>query len=154
MAKSSRTCAMFKGLPSSKIWKQIARLNLIAGTPETAFKFDPSIRKIELFLIKQPVSGQAIGLRKFWRHNLPTLKFHNENVDFSVKHIVTETKEDIQKCPTKIIIHNEGSQVNELDCSNKHYSEILKEVVGLTKATPVPSEEIPVITRPGEEKLY
>lgn len=139
------SAAMFKGLPSSRIWKQQARLNQIAGSPSTAFKFDPKYTKVELLLIEKSVLAPAFGLRRFWRQNLPTLKFHNDNVDFVLTRIATKTKEDLAKCPTKIVLHLADGSTQELDCSNKNSSKILKELVKVTGATPVPEEEIPVL---------
>lgn len=150
MAKVGST-AMFKGLPSSRTWKQAARLNQIAGTPQTAYKFDPKYTKIELLLIQKNVFAPAFGLRRFWRQNLPTLKFHNDDVDFVLTRIATKTKEDLVKCPTKIILHHADGSVQELDCSNKHSNKILKELVALSEAKAVPKEEIPVVKHVGEE---
>lgn len=150
MAKAAST-AMFKGLPSSRIWKQAARLNQIAGTPETAYRFGPKYTKIELLLIQKSVHAPAFGLRRFWRQNLPTLKFHNDNVDFVLTRIATKTKEDLAKCPTKIILHHADGSAQELDCSNKHSNKILQELVALAEATAVPAEEIPVVRHRGED---
>lgn len=145
---------MFKNLPASRILKQITRLNNIAGTTENAFKFSSKYTKIELFLIKDNIFGQAIGLKKFWRNNLPTLKFHNEDVNFVLTRINTTTKEDLAKCPTKIVIHDNADKKYEIDCANKLVSDILKEVVQVTEATPVPSSEIPVIATPQQKDTF
>lgn len=146
MSKSS--CAMFKNLPTSKVLKQIARLNNIAGTPETAYKFDPKYKKIELLLIQKSVHGPSIGLKKFWRQHLPTLKFHNDDINFTLTRIHTETKEDLKKCPAKIIVYDEANQKIELECANKQASDILNELVKLTSAQPVPETQIPTIRAP------
>lgn len=147
MTRGPGPSAMFKNLPKSAIGRQISRLNMISGSPETAFRFNPDIRKIELYLIKDSVLGSAIGLKKFWRQNLPTLKFHNQDVDFLVTRIKTQQKEDLLKCPTKILIYYSNSNKSEIECSNKHHSDILKELVDATGAAPVPESEIPVMKR-------
>lgn len=152
MGKASSS-SMFKNLPSSRILKQITRLNNIAGTPETAFKFSPKYTKLELFLIKQNVSGSAIGLKKFWRNNLPTLKFHNEDVNFVLTRINTTTKEDIAKCPTKIVVYDNASNKHEIDCADKQVSDILAEVIKATEATQIPEKEIPVIATPQQDSF-
>lgn len=140
--------AMFKNLPKSRILKQITRLNNISGSPQTAYKFDPKYTKLEVYLIKNSVLGSAIGLRKFWRQRLPTFKFHNENVDFVFKRIVTQTKEDLAKCPTKIVIHDSMGNKNEIDCSNETVDGIFEKVVKATEASPVPSDQIDFVPVP------
>lgn len=152
MNKTSNS-AMFKNLPSSRILKQITRLNNIAGTPETAFKFNPKYTKLELFLIKHNVSGSAIGLKKFWRNNLPTLKFHNEDVNFVLTRITTSTKEDISKCPSKIIVYDNADKKYEIDCADRQVSDILAEVIKVTEASPVAEKEIPVIATPQQDNF-
>lgn len=146
MAKS--THSMFKNLPTSKVLKQIARLNNIAGTPETAFKFPSKYNKIELLLIQKLVHGPSIGLKKFWRNNLPTLKFHNDETEFCLTRIKTKNKADLEKCPTKILVHSQNNEVIEIDCANKTAYEILKNLVKRTGANSVPAKEIPIIKEP------
>lgn len=147
------THAMFKNLPSSRILKQVARLNNIAGTAETAYRFDASkVKKIELLFIHQNILGAAVGLKKFWRHNLPTLKFHNDDINFVCTRINAETKEEAEKCPTKIIIHSPDNNKTELNCSAKHSSVILQELIKATGATSVPTSEIPVVKSPAAKQ--
>lgn len=144
-------CAMFRDLPSSKILKQIARLNNIAGTPERAFKFDSSkISKVEMFLIHKNVHGPSVGLKKFWRQDLPTLKFHNDDIAFVMNRISASTKAEVAKCPSKIVVHKTDGGVIELDCADKHSTDILRQLAKLTGAKNVMAEDIPVIVAPPE----
>ncbi|ABN66944.2 predicted protein [Scheffersomyces stipitis CBS 6054] len=155
MAKSG-SCAMFKGLPSSRILKQITRLNAIAGTSESAYKFDASkYTKIELFLQQKNIHGPAVGLKKFWRQNLPTLKFHNDDIQFSLTRIQAETAAEVAACPSKIVVHSvDPASKIEIDCKGKHSSVILNELVEATKATNVPIEEIPVLRPPQQKESW
>ncbi|KAK6458385.1 uncharacterized protein RJT20DRAFT_31326 [Scheffersomyces xylosifermentans] len=155
MAKGSG-CSMFKDLPSSRILKQITRLNNIAGTTESAYKFDQSkYAKIELFLQQRNIHGPAVGLKKFWRLNLPTLKFHNDDLQFVLTRIATESKADVAACPSKIIVHGVDPKDNlEIDCAGKHSSVILQELVKATGAVGVPADEIPRIKTPQEKESW
>lgn len=144
---ATRNCAMFKGLPSSRVWKQAARLNNIAGSSATAYRFDAKYTKIELLLIQKNVLIAAFGLRRFWRENLPTLKFHNDGISMFLTRIATQTKAEADACPAKIILHQANGTTQELDCRSKHSSDILKELVALTGAQAVPAEEIPLVRR-------
>lgn len=143
---------MFKGLPTSKLLKQIARLNLISGTPKTAFKLGPQVQKIELVLLYKNIYKKGSGLKRFWRYNLPALKFHNENVDFVLTRVKGNDKSEIAKVPSKIIIHKTDGTKSELDCALQTNSEILKKVVKATDAVLVPQEEIPTVATP-EDRL-
>lgn len=139
---------MFKDLPRSKLLKQIARLNLIAGTPKTAFKLGPQVKKVELFLLHKNIFVPGAGLKKFWRQNMPVLKFHNDDVDFVTTRLIAENKEEVAKAPTKIIVHNKDGSSTEFDCALKTNSQILNELVKVTEGVKVSEENIPVIARP------
>jgi len=144
-------CAMFKDLPSSKILKQITRLNNIAGESHRAYKLDSTkFSKIELFLIQKNVHGPSVGLKKFWRQDLPTLKFHNDDIGFVCTRIQVDNKADVEKCPSKILVHKTAGGAIEIDCLNKHSSEILKELARVTEAKNVKADDIPVLVAPAE----
>lgn len=139
----------FKDLPTSPVLRQVARLNKIAGTPATAFRFDPlKVREIEVFLTQKNAHPPSKGLRKFWKENMPTLRFHNDDVGFAMTRIAVNKDEDLAKMKAKIVVHttNDGSQ--SINCANKDQSVILDELVKLTEAKPVPEAEIPVISNP------
>lgn len=142
------SASMFKDLPKSRILKQIARLNLIAGTPQTAYKLGPEIKKLELILILKNVFKPAAGLKHFWRKNLPVLKFHNEHVDFVATRVRAHTKEEVAKVPSKIIVHGTDGSKKDIDCIFSSHSDILAKVVEATKAIPVEAAEIPVLAVP------
>lgn len=144
------TASMFKDLPKSRILRQIARLNLIAGTPKTAYKLGPEVKKLELILILKNVFKPAAGLKHFWRKNLPVLKFHNDHVDFVATRVRAKTKEEVAKVPSKIIVHGTDGSKKDIDCIFTSNSEILAKLVEVTKATPVEAAEIPVIEVPKE----
>lgn len=142
------SASMFKGLPTSKLLKQIARLNLIAGTPKTAFKLGPQVKKVELILLYKNIYKKGSGLKRFWRYNLPVLKFHNDNVDFVLTRVKAGNKDEVSKVPSKIIIHNTDGTKGELDCALQTHNEILKKLVKATDAVLVPQQEIPTIAVP------
>lgn len=139
---------MFKGLPTSQLLKQIARLNLISGTPKTAFKLGPQVKKVEIIILHTNIYKRGAGLKKFWRQNLPVLKFHNEDVDFILTRVKAATKEEIAKVPSKIIIHKEDGSKGEIDCALQNHKEILRRLVKATDAVAVAAEDIPTIAVP------
>ncbi|KAK6460948.1 hypothetical protein DFJ63DRAFT_212131 [Scheffersomyces coipomensis] len=151
---AASSCSMFKNSPSSKILKQIYRLNLIAGNPENAYKLNPEkYSKIELFLIQKNVHAQSVGLKKFWKDFLPTLKFHNDDIDFIMTRIKVNNKAEAAACPAKILVHGKDQKDNvEIDCANLHSSKILRQLVTKTGAVNIPLEEIPRIRDPNEQK--
>lgn len=144
---ASTSAQMFKNLPVSPVLKQIARLNMIAGNPSNAFKFGSQCKKVELILQEKGVFGPAVGLKRFWRQNLPVLKFHNYDTDFFLTRVRAENKEDIKKIPAKIIVHEENGGKQEVDCKGLDNQAILAKLVEVTQATPVPEADIPVVGR-------
>lgn len=144
------SASMFKDLPKSRILRQIARLNLIAGTPETAYKLGPEIKKLEIILILKNVYKPAAGLKQFWRKNLPILKFHNDHVDFVATRVRAQDKEEVAKVPSKIIVHGTDGSKKDIDCLFTSHSDILAKLVEVTQATPVDAAEIPVLAVPKE----
>lgn len=137
---------MYRNLQGGVIPKQVARLNFIAGTPKTAFKFGPKYTKMEIFLINQTPQKASVGLKQFWRQHLPTLKFHNEDFQFIMKRITVENKADAAKVPVRIDLYDAEDKKIQLDCSFKSELDILQEVLSKTEATPVATEDIPKIT--------
>ncbi|CAH2354499.1 54S ribosomal protein Mrp49p, mitochondrial [[Candida] railenensis] len=135
---------MFRNLPKSRIAKQAARLNQIAGTSENAYKLGPKYSKMEIFLINQTPQRASVGLKQFWRQHLPTLKFHNDDFEFIMKRIKVEDTKEAEQCPVKIDLYEAQNQ-NKLtiDCSFKSESEILEEIIKSTEAAPVDSKDIP-----------
>lgn len=97
-----------------------------------------------------------MGLRKFWQTYLPTLKFYNEELQFSVKRIslsegvkdkekalqLETDRELVEKCPSKIVLQYADAKKVELDCKNKHSDEILSELIKISKAEKVPEAEL------------
>lgn len=141
---------MFKSLPQSRVLKQIARANLIAGTLENAFVLNPSkFKRVELLVIQKNIHEPAIGLRKFWKENLPVLQFHNNDIEFAVTRIKVNNKDEVKQCPIKILVTPVGSEAKlEIDCAHLNQSKILKKLVKLTGATPVAEEDIPKLRAP------
>lgn len=136
--------SMFKGLPLKGINRQIARLNLISGNTSNAYRFGSHIKRIELVLLHKMVYIPLAGLKKFWRRNLPVLKFHNDDTEFVVTRVRAQTKAEIKAAPIKIKVHETSGNVIEVPCALKDNDEILKKVVEVSKAESVPKEEIPV----------
>lgn len=136
---------MFKNMPKSRLLKQIARLNLISGTPETAFKIDPTkYSKIELLLAESRGDGKSVGLRKFWKHNLPTLKFHNDDIDFVVTRVAAETKDEEALVPVKLLVYG-TAETKTFNVASEHSDNILEQLVKYTNAKSIPEEELPTI---------
>ncbi|CAN3372643.1 hypothetical protein DIURU_004864 [Diutina rugosa] len=139
----------FRNLPSSPVLRQVARLNQIAGTTETAFRMDPSkIKAIELVLVQKNVHQPSSGLRKFWKQNLPTLQFHNNDVRFTMTRVKTASKDELAKVPASVVIHKVGDDKVVVNCLDRSPKDILRKVVHATGATPVPDAEIPRIAQP------
>ncbi|EGV61499.1 54S ribosomal protein, mitochondrial [Yamadazyma tenuis] len=139
MAKPKTLNSMFPGLPKSRLLKQATRINIIHGSTATAFKFDPKFTRLDLILPQNRLHKPSIGLRQFWKHNLPTLKFHNYDTEFHVLKVQTDSDQELAKCPTKVVIHTESGN-QEVSCEGISHSDILAKVVQLTGATPVDPE--------------
>lgn len=136
---------MFRHLPKSRIPKQVARLNQIAGSSENAFKFGPRYTKMEIFLINQTKQPASKGLKFFWRQHMPTLKFHNEDFGFVLKRVKVDDPAAADKVPVRIDLYDAAHNKTEIDCSFKSESDILAELLNKTEATPVAEAEIPRI---------
>lgn len=132
---------MFPGMPSSRLLKQAIRINKIHGDTNTAFTFDPKYTKFELIFPQRRVHTPSIGIRHFWKHNLPALKFHNFDRDFAVRKVATESGEELQQCPVKLVVHETLNKV-EIDCGNLDNSEILAKLIQATGASPVPESDL------------
>ncbi|SGZ52226.1 CIC11C00000004822 [Sungouiella intermedia] len=142
------SASMFKGLPTSKILKQIARLNNITGTPRTAFKFGPLVKKIELIILLKNIFKASSGLKKFWRQNLPVLKYHNDDVEFTLTRVRAMSKEEIAQVPTKIVIHLADGTKSEVDCAMQTHNQILKKLVNSTGAVAIAPDDLHTIPVP------
>lgn len=140
MAKAANK--MFLGLPSSRLLRQATRINKIHGDSSTAYSFDPKFQKFELIFPQQRVHKPSIGIRQFWKHNLPTLKFHNFDKEFQVRKVATESPEELAKCPVKLVVYDENLNKFEIDCQGIDQSEILSKLIQQTDAKAVPQEEL------------
>lgn len=141
--------AMLKTLPRSAILKQIARANAIAGSPATAFRLDPKlVSRVELVLVQKVHNYASSGLKDFWRQNLPTLRFHNDDVDFVLTRYGISSKEELAKIVAKIIVHSPDGSTLQINCANVDAPGILDLVVKATNAVSVPELEIPLIETP------
>lgn len=134
---------------SPRLLKQIDRVNKLRGTPETSYKFDASkIKEVELFVYRQkPIVFQpAKGLKSFLKDSLPTLRYHNPDIQFTVTNIKAELEDELKKIPLKLNIkaHNE-SDSSSIECANQPPHWILSELVKRTKARQMTAEEIPLI---------
>lgn len=139
-------------VPASKVAKQFARLNLIGGNSKTAFKIDSNqYPKVELLLAQSRGHGPSVGLRKFWKQNLPTLKFHNDDISFIVNRIQANDKSEEKLLPTKLVIYNANSEKHEINVANEHSSDILEKLVKFTNAQSIPESEIPFFTKTQSE---
>ena len=70
---------------NKKIENAIKKINKLTANPETSFKFDAErFKEIELFVYGQrPITYKpAWGLKLFWKDNLPTLRYHNPDIQF------------------------------------------------------------------------
>lgn len=137
-------------LPTSRILKQAARLDIISGAmpPARAYKLGDAVKKIELVMISKNVYKGDAGLKYFWRIDLPVLKFHNDDVEYVVTR-VRASKEEIPQVPCCILVHEAGGNVQKIDCRNHFHSEILDKLVAATGATEIPALTIRAFT-PGK----
>ncbi|WPK25502.1 hypothetical protein PUMCH_002819 [Australozyma saopauloensis] len=136
----------------NKLLRQITRLNIIAGTPETAFKFGPELKKLEVVIYSKNILAHGAGLKKFWKLNLPTLKFHNDDVDFVVTRVRPTKREDFDKIPLEVRLHQENGKMQKVDCTNKDNESILREVVEMMNAKLVAEKDIPTLYRYEHQK--
>lgn len=139
---------MFKGLPTSKLLRQIARFNLISANPRAAYKLGPDIKRLELFLVHKNVYKPGAGLKKFWRENLPALKFHNDDVEFVVLRFVAPDKTQLSQAPCILRVHRKDGKYTDLDCSLKSNVDIMRRMVKETGAVRVPEEDLEVMPYP------
>ncbi|CAI5760183.1 unnamed protein product [Candida verbasci] len=134
------------GKYNSTIRKQIIKLNNLTGTKETAFKFNPSFSKFEMWIylqnsIPHPPSN---GLKQFFVDYLPTLRFHNPDFEYKINTIMNvESESQLNKIPLKLKLS--GDDTVEIDCKGKSGSDILKELTEKGKLMPVSEEDIPKI---------
>ncbi|CAK9442148.1 uncharacterized protein LODBEIA_P58910 [Lodderomyces beijingensis] len=141
-----------KGLQnySLPLRKQIAKINTLRGTPETSFKFDASkYKEFEMFIYHQTpvVYKPAHGIRSFWKKSMPTLRYHNPQIQVTVNAVVVDDEKDLVKIPLKLKIHGHKPEDNAvIDCASKSPSQILAELVELTNARRMTQDEIPLIS--------
>lgn len=138
---------MLSNLSSQRTLRQIKWINQILGNSKTSFKLNQNINKIELILVDKFQNQSSCGLKKFWKNNLPTLKFHNEKINFVLKRIFLPKENDdkIVKIASKINVYNNDNTVQNIGCECKESEEILKELVLVTQATPVAENEIQLL---------
>ncbi|KJX94145.1 50s ribosomal protein mrp49 [Zymoseptoria brevis] len=83
------------------------------------------------------MNGGHMGARKFWRHELVRMKYHNPSVPMSVE------RSELQDGPAVMSVHfaaKDGEASDRVESINmKSYtnSEILDALINLTKATPI-----------------
>ncbi|KAG5417985.1 MRP49 [Candida metapsilosis] len=127
--------------------KQIKRINNLRGKPENSYKFDASkYKELELFVYQQRpfVYKPANGIRYFWKESLPTLRYHNPDVQFTVTNVTVENEEDLPKLPLKLQIHGQSEENNSvIDCASKPPHQIFSELIKVTNARKLAEEEIP-----------
>lgn len=137
-------------LPTNKILRQIARLNLLAGKPQLAYKFDDKYKALELIVLSKNNYLKTAGIAKFWKYNLPILKFHNDDLDFIVKRVRPETKDDIKNFESALVVRSTDSEPIVIKCNDKSPGRILEELVKVTNARQLKQSEIPLIEVPAE----
>lgn len=140
MAKAKIANKMFAGFPSSRLLKQAARINKIHGDSLNAYVL-PGVKKVDLVLPFTRSYRPAFGIRQFWKHHLPTLKFHNYETEFNVMKVQTESETDLKNCPVKVIVHEDLNK-HEINALDLDPNEILTKLVELTKAKPVPESDL------------
>lgn len=137
-----------KGLPGHKILRQVARLNLVAGDSTTAYKLPSTVKKLEVLMMTKAVNRRFVGLNHFSKWTFPTLKFHNDDVDFVVTRVKPEHKEEYPQVPCALFIHKTSGDMTRIECNEMSHLRILQELVKATNALPVPELEIPHIPLP------
>ncbi len=132
---------------NKKIENAIKKINKLTANPETSFKFDAErFKEIELFVYGQrPITYKpAWGLKLFWKDNLPTLRYHNPDIQFTVNNITVESESELSKLPLKLKVHGtDQSNSFEINCTDKPPSKILSELIEITKARKLTEEELP-----------
>lgn len=108
-----------------------------------------NVSKIHMVFAARMKDGH-LGPRKFWRQCLPRLKYHNPTVSMTVE------RNTNQEGPAVMTVHfteadaaKEAEKVVTIDMKYKHESEILAQVMELTKAEPVSAtqEEIDMLQK-------
>ncbi len=118
------------------------------------------VRKLHLEFAKKINKGHA-GARKFWRHALPRLKYHNPAIPMSVTRTtdqagpatltlsfgqpsnssssLTRTRNTVVSPSTvpSVQVHSNIDRTEVIDVKDIHDSEILDKLMSLTNATPV-----------------
>lgn len=134
--------------PGSQYFREIASLKRITGAIETrkaAIKIDPlKYNKVELIM---PLNRylKSRGLRHFWKTYLPTIKFHNDDINFIVTRVTTSDPNDpeqAKKVPVKIHLHNLNSPVKEINVDSVGVDAILDQFITSAEATPVDPKDI------------
>ncbi|ODV90669.1 hypothetical protein CANCADRAFT_24324 [Tortispora caseinolytica NRRL Y-17796] len=145
--------SMFKGLPTTRNGRQIARLNALVSGPG-ALKTPDNLRAMKLIFKLDNKYGH-MGARKFWRTHAPVIQYHNPNLQILVTRIETNTDEEAIKVPAKMVLEydeSSGMKPVEIDIKSKMSDEILELFRSAAKATEVPAEDIPVFTTQKNQK--
>ncbi|KAI5949613.1 MRP49 [Candida jiufengensis] len=129
------------------VLKQIKKVNRLRGTSKNSYKFDQSkYKEFELFIYHQRpfLYKPANGIRNFWKESLPTLRYHNPEIQFTINNITVENEEDLTKLPLNLKIHGTSKENDSvIDCISKPPHQIFSELIKLTNARQMNDEEIP-----------
>ncbi|KAI3405134.2 MRP49 [Candida oxycetoniae] len=132
-----------------KITRQIKRVNNLRGRPSSSFKFDASkFKEFEFFIYHQNpyIYKPASGILRLFETALPTLRYHNPDVQFTITKVEVNDPKELLELPLMVKIYGENPEnVQTIDCTNKPPHQILNELVELTNARKLKKEEIPFI---------
>jgi large subunit ribosomal protein MRP49 len=129
-----------KGLPASRALKQAHHLDLISNFENSAYKLN-TVDKLEVIFKNHSAYGH-FGMRQFWKYNLKTVYFHNPDLPIEVKRIECATKEEQLQCPCIIKVHLKDGKVETIEGKDKHSSTIMQQLIDLTDAEKITSEEL------------
>ncbi|EMG47358.1 hypothetical protein SBY92_002818 [Candida maltosa Xu316] len=135
-----------KGKYKPRIIESIKRINRLTGTPETAYKFDSSkFKGIDIYKYSQVpyVYKPANGVKYFVKNHLPTLRFHNPEILFSVKELSVSSENELSRLPLKVKVHGvDPANDFTINCHDKNLNQIFEELLKTTDAKPLAAEEI------------
>ena len=130
--------------------KSIQKINRIIANPENSFKLDGSkFKELELSVYHQEqskvVDKSNLGVKQLIKEKLPSLKYHNPNLKFTIHNILINeenSNKDI-KIDNLLKIHGVEDKDNlNIECSGKSGSKIFDELIQRTGAVKINELEL------------
>ncbi|KAK6884758.1 hypothetical protein K4I79_004183 [Candida tropicalis] len=137
--------------------KSIQKINRIIANPENSFKLDGSkFKELELSVYHHQQQQQQqqqskivdksnLGINQLIKEKLPSLKYHNPNLKFTIHNILINeenSNKDI-KIDNLLKIHGFEDKDNlNIECSGKSGSKIFDELIQRTGAVKINESEL------------